>query len=409
MKYAILLWYIANMRLLFIADGRSPTSLSWINYWLENKHEVHLVSSYPCEPLPGVKTFHVLPVAFSALAGRQTVGTRRRAFSSLRRFLVPLRNLLAPASLPPYQKQFRRLVESIQPEIVHGLRIPYEGMLGWSTPQGIPFLVSIWGNDITLHAHSSPWMAAWTRRVLRRADGLMADTSRDIILAGKWGLKPGAPTLVVPGAGGIQLGKIKSIMGMTSLPEALPEAPLVINPRGQRPGSVRQDIFFKAIPLVLKQAPSAYFICPALESDPQSERWVASLGIGQNTRLWPKLSQPQLWELMKKSNVYVSPSLHDGTPNSLLEAMACGCFPVVGDIESMQEWITDGLNGLLVDATDEKFLANAISRALNEPILRNQAVKINMTLLEERADYARNMQRVAELYQDLTRRQFDVY
>jgi hypothetical protein len=292
-------------------------------------------------------------------------------------------------------------VESIQPEIVHALRIPYEGMLGCVTPPGIPFLVSIWGNDITLHARGSPWMAVLTRRVLHRADGLLADASRDIVLAGQWGLRLGTPTLVVPGAGGIHMDEITASTGTSPLPEELPEAPLVVNPRGQRPGSLRQDIFFKAIPLVLEKVTAAYFVCPALRSDPQSEDWVASLGIGERTKLWPKLSQPQLWELMKKAEVFVSPSLHDGTPNSLLEAMACGCFPVVGDIESMREWITDGLNGLLVDASDEKMVAVAIARALNEPILRSQAAKINLTLLEERADYTRNMQRVTEFYQNL--------
>lgn len=44
-------------------------------------------------------------------------------------------------------------------------------------------------------------MAALTRRVLRRVDGLFADASRDIELAKKWGLRPGTPTLVAPGAG----------------------------------------------------------------------------------------------------------------------------------------------------------------------------------------------------------------
>jgi glycosyltransferase involved in cell wall biosynthesis len=401
MIYSGLLWYIAIMRILFIADGRSPTTLSWLRFWLEKKHEVHLVSSYPCDPPPGVKTFHVLPAAFGSLTGERSHATRRGAFSGLRRFLLPLRYLLGPASLPLYQVRFRRLVESIQPEIVHALRIPYEGMLGSVTPPGIPFIVSIWGNDITLHAHGSPWMAALTRRVLRRADGLFADANRDITLASKWGLRPGTPTLVVPGAGGIHLDEITTGTGASPLPEELPEAALVVNPRGQRPGSLRQDIFFKAIPLVLDKVPAAYFVCPALKLDPQSEGWVASLGIGERTRLWAKLSQPQLWKLLKNADVFVSPSLHDGTPNSLLEAMACGCFPVVGDIESMREWITDGINGLLVDASDEKMLADAIARALNEPILRSQAAKMNLTLLEERADYTRNMQRVTGFYQNL--------
>lgn len=150
------LWYIALMRLLFVADGRSPTALSWLRYWLENKHEVHLVSTYPCDQPPGVESFHVLPVAFGGLAGGRAPATPGGALSALRGLLLPLRYVLGPASLPLHQRQFRRLVESICPEIVHALRIPYEGMLGCVTPLGIPLLVSIWGNDITLHARRSP-------------------------------------------------------------------------------------------------------------------------------------------------------------------------------------------------------------------------------------------------------------
>ena len=41
----------------------------------------------------------------------------------------------------------------------------------------------------------------------------------------------------------------------------------------------------------------------------------------------------------------VSPSTHDGTPNTLLEGMACGSFPIVGDLESLREWIEPGLTG----------------------------------------------------------------
>ena len=42
------------------------------------------------------------------------------------------------------------------------------------------------------------------------------------------------------------------------------------------------------------------------------------------------------------ARVAVSPSTHDGTPNTLLEAMSCGSFPVAGDIESLREWIEPG-------------------------------------------------------------------
>ena len=42
------------MKLLFVADGRSPTAAGWIGYFIEAGHSVHLVSTYPAQPLPAV-------------------------------------------------------------------------------------------------------------------------------------------------------------------------------------------------------------------------------------------------------------------------------------------------------------------------------------------------------------------
>ncbi len=173
----------------------------------------------------------------------------------------------------------------------------------------------------------------------------------------------------------------------------------MVNPRGQRPGSLRQDIFFQSIPLVLKKIPQALFICPPLAGDVESEHWVESLGIRSNTKLWPRLDRVQMWALFKKAQVFVSPSIHDGTPNSLLEAMACGCFPVVGNIESMQEWVTPGVNGLLVDAASPRALADGIIAALENPALCASAKNENAHIIAERAAYGRCMAITEAFYQ----------
>jgi glycosyltransferase involved in cell wall biosynthesis len=182
------------------------------------------------------------------------------------------------------------------------------------------------------------------------------------------------------------------------LPEELPDVPIIVNPRGQRPGSIRQDTFFQAIRIVMDQIPEALFVCPSLQGDIESEGLVDTMGIRSRTKLWPRLSQSQLWTVFKKSLIFVSPSIHDGTPNSLLEAMACGCFPVVGDTESMKEWVQTGVNGLLVDATDANSMAEAIVQGINQPALRNEAAKFNANLIAERAAYIPNMLRVDEFY-----------
>ena len=397
------------MKILFVADGRSPTALSWLRYWVETGHNVHLISTFPCEIPAGLVSFHILPVAFGGMAGDQVSNTsaahsRPRKIGSSRGLLRLLRYYVGPLSLPFYQGQFYRLVAQIKPELVHALRIPFEGMLAASTPTGTPLVVSTWGNDITLHAHGSFLMADLTERVLTRANGLITDTQRDINLGHEWGYQTGKPTMTVPGSGGIRLEEIEMVSFSEKLPEELPDAPIIVNPRGQRPGSLRQDVFLQAIPEVLQKIPQAVFVCPSLKGDKESERLVDRLGIRSNTKLWPRLEQRQVWRLFQMSQVFVSPSVHDGTPNSMLEAMACGCFPVVGNIESMREWIQSGNNGLLVDATDARSIGNAMVQAINQPALRTKAAKFNAALIAERAAYLPNMARVERFYKDVRSR-----
>ncbi|HBE80849.1 MAG TPA: glycosyl transferase family 1, partial [Firmicutes bacterium] len=45
------------------------------------------------------------------------------------------------------------------------------------------------------------------------------------------------------------------------------------------------------------------------------------------------------------SHLMVSIPKSDGTPVSLLEAMAAGCLPVLADLPVYHDWITDGVNG----------------------------------------------------------------
>ena len=109
-------------------------------------------------------------------------------------------------------------------------------------------------------------------------------------------------------------------------------------------------------------------------------------------------SREQMAELFRRAQVLLSITTHDGTPNTLLEGLACGCFPIAGDIESLREWIKPGVNGLLVDPSNPHALAEAILQALDEPDLRLRAYKINLDLVRERAEYGRVMAQAEAFY-----------
>jgi len=379
------------MRILFVADGRSPITQQWLHYFIEQGHQVHLASTFACEPQAGLASWQHTPVAYSDAAGghQPRRGLRALLPTSLR---TTLRNLAGPLTLPAAAAKLQSVIQGVQPQLVHALRIPYEGMLAATSLAGSshPFLLSVWGNDFTLHARSTPLMAAATRRALRRANGLLADTQRDLQLAERWSLPATTPTLAVPGNGGVR-------RDLFHPPRQPAMAPRIINPRGLR-AYVRNDVFFKAVAEVVKQVPELQVDCPAMAHEPQAEAWVRQQGLQQHVNLLPKLPPAELAELYRRAQLMVSPSTHDGTPNTLLEAMACGLLPVAGDLDSIREWVTPGENGLLVDPADAHALAAVILRGLSDAALRNKAALHNSTLIAERADYYTEMRRAEAFY-----------
>ncbi len=154
----------------------------------------------------------------------------------------------------------------------------------------------------------------------------------------------------------------------------------------------------QAIPPVLKRIPSAVFVCPAMAGDAQAERWLRALRAAGSVRLLPPLEAVEMAALFRRAQVSVSPSTHDGTPNTLLEAMACGCFPIAGDLESIREWLVRGESGLIIDPADPEGLAWAILRALEDQGLRRAAARHNLEVIRQRADYPACMQRAEAFY-----------
>jgi glycosyltransferase involved in cell wall biosynthesis len=307
-----------------------------------------------------------------------------------------LRHVFVPPSLPKAARHLNEVINKYEPELLHAMRVPYEGMitaLAVSNPKTpkIPLLLSIWGNDFSLHAPANQQMAALTHQTMTIADALHTDCFRDQTYARAWGFGSNKPAIVLPGAGGIQLDVF--------YPQDERE-PTVINPRGLRT-YVRNDTFFKAIPLVLDRHQGVKFICPNMHGRPEALGWIENLGIQDAVDLLPPQSRSKMADLYRQAQIAISPSIHDGTPNSLLEAMACGCFPIAGDIESIREWITPGGNGFLINPDDPEDLASAILDALGNPELRTKAMEANAAIIRERAEYTSVMERAEEFYRQL--------
>lgn len=100
-----------------------------------------------------------------------------------------------------------------------------------------------------------------------------------------------------------------------------------------------------------------------------SNQWMQALerdyGISSltNVIILPAIPHSEVLDLMLNSNVYVQPSISEGMPNALMEAMLCGCLPVGSNVAGIPT-VIDGLGSIFskrCSQTLEKALEQAIA------------------------------------------------
>jgi glycosyltransferase involved in cell wall biosynthesis len=78
--------------------------------------------------------------------------------------------------------------------------------------------------------------------------------------------------------------------------------------------------------------------------------------------------------------------------------MGTGTFPIVTDIPSNKEWISDGVNGFLVPIDQERYLAEKILEAIQNHALRQESRDKNFCLIKEKAMWPVSIEKVKEIY-----------
>jgi glycosyltransferase involved in cell wall biosynthesis len=86
----------------------------------------------------------------------------------------------------------------------------------------------------------------------------------------------------------------------------------------------------------------------------------------------PRVPREDMPALYAEHDIFVFPSLMEGMPLTLLEAMATAIPVVITEIPGMVELVDDEFNGLLVQTADSTGLAAAIERMCSSPELRAQ-------------------------------------
>lgn len=313
-------------------------------------------------------------------------------------FPVPLHTTSIPSLVPRAFRYplatnaVRALVRQFRPDIVNAHFVPNYGLIARLIASR-PWVLSTWGSDVMVNAARTPFHMWRARLVLSEASAITSDANvmtakiaqfgvpRERILTVPFGVDTDMfyPATPLP-AGGPRIvsnRKLESVYGISTIidafsgvREALPDASLTVAGDG-------------------------------LQRHRLARRAAVSVG-GPAITFVGGVDHARVPLLLREHQIYVSASHSDTTSVSLLEAMACGLFPVVSDIPANREWIRHRENGYLFPAGQPLKLAMALIESWQDEDLRGSAREKNIEIVKTRARWAENMAQVRSLFDRLT-------
>jgi len=179
----------------------------------------------------------------------------------------------------------------------------------------------------------------------------------------------------------------------------------ILSIRAMRPLYNPIDIA-RAIPLVARDHPEARFIIRTYGRDPailaRFKGIIQDAGVDQLVEYVGELpDDTAIADLYRQADIAVSVPSSDGNPLSVMEALACGCVPVLSDLPSLHEWVTGGKEGLYVPLGDVEAIAEAVGALIEREQMRNGMRRAGIQLVREKADARIWMGHVEEIYESL--------
>ena len=105
-----------------------------------------------------------------------------------------------------------------------------------------------------------------------------------------------------------------------------------------------------------------------------------------------------VFSLLLTADVFVLPSLHESSPNALIEAMGIGMPCIASDVGGIVDLMEDGKNGIRVPPQDPAALATALHRVLTEPDLASELGRNAHSTIQEKFDSAVSIRKLEEIY-----------
>jgi glycosyltransferase involved in cell wall biosynthesis len=262
------------------------------------------------------------------------------------------------------------------------------------------------GPDIALQRFE-PTARDQIQSVLAACDHFIADNAINYALAEEMGLDPAKardPGMgVVSGPGGID---IEALAAMGPLPPSQRER-VIVWPKAYETTTAKAMPVFEALLTVWDRIQPCRIEMLWLVQ-PDVRIWYEKLFSPAQKEACPtfgRLSREETLQRMAAARVMIAPSLSDGIPNTLMEAMALGAAPLVSPLDTIVPVVDDPVNVLFARNLYPGEIADALVRLMSDDALVDRMAAENRRHIRQLAD--RNVVRARALafYTEVAARQ----
>ena len=291
----------------------------------------------------------------------------------------------------------RRVALFERPEFIHAMEFQHGAYLVADAIRNIQrnshFIATNWGSDIY-------WFQRFANHrsriieVLSICDSYSAECERDHELANQLGFR-GQHLAVIPNSGGFTESQLNHAADFL-----VPSSRKVIVIKGYTGFVGRADVALKAIELVAENLHGYEMV--VFSSDLKSRRIANQVarrtGLNITTYRRNELSHERMLALFGRSRIYIGISESDAISTSMLEALACGAFPIQTNTSCADEWIVDGTSGFIVDLNNRTSISFALRAALENDALVDAASRINFATVRRRVANSAISESVRDFY-----------
>lgn len=276
--------------------------------------------------------------------------------------------------------KIKRIAKEFETDVIHAHMAGNYGLMAMLT--GLPYVVSLWGPDIVEFPFKSPFKYLVTRIVLKRAILVHTDSYFISFLLEKVFRVPKEKIVVFP------FGISKAFFEAVWEKE---REDIIIFTHRKLEREYGHEVILRAL-RILKENKVKFRAIFASFGSQEGEliRLTRELDLEREVVFTGKIDEKELIALLSKANIFVSAATTDTTPNSLLEAMALGAFPVLSDLGIYREWIVEGINGYYFKRGDAFDLANKMLFVIKNRHYLNRALEINREIALKYANWDEN-------------------